>query len=266
MFGVELGVVAEEGAGLVNAGEGMRDIADTDGTVSGLDIGNGWVKGGEVLAEHGKEGIEVGALAVGHIVDCIDGAGLVGQGRELIGLDHVVDIGIITGVAAVAIDHGAFVLHELHHEERYHRRVSAVGVLPAAEDIEVAQANGLGAIQIAEVRCVEFVDVLGNRVGRQRLANDVLDFGQRGAVAVGGAARRINKALDASFFRRPEHVHEARDIHVGGGHGVLNGARDGTQGGLVQYVVNAGGGASAGIAVADVADDQAEGLVLHEGQ
>lgn len=244
----------------------MRDVADALRSVARLDFCDGGVVGGEVIAEHGEELIEVYSFAAGDVIDAIDGLGFVGKGGQLVGLDDVVDVGEVPGEAAVAIDDGAFVAHEFHHEEGNDGSVGAVGILSAAKDVEVTQADGLGAIEIAKVRSVEFVDVLGDGIGREGLANLIFDLGQAGAVAIGGAAGRIDKALDTGFLGRPEHVHKAGDVHIGGGHGVGDGTRDRAQRGLMQHVVDAIRRAAAGVAVAYIAHHEPEGGIPHEGQ
>ena len=67
------------------------------------------------------------------------------------------------------------------------RRIRAAGVLTLPEDVEVAQPDGRKAVAAGEDVGVKLVDVFGDGIGGKGLADDVLAFGERLLVAVGGA-------------------------------------------------------------------------------
>src|SRR5207244_4609906 len=90
--------------------------------------------------------------------------------------------------------------------------VGAVGDLTRTEHVEVAQADGRQAIAAGENVRVQLVHVFGDGVGRQRSADDVLDFGQPGMVAVNRAARRVNEAFHFVVAGGDQHVDGAGQV------------------------------------------------------
>lgn len=252
------GSVAQKIAGLVDAGQGVGDVAGAVGTVGGLDGADGFVLLAEVLAQVGDELVEGGAFAEGGVVDLIYGGGVGGGHGQHIHLDDVVDVGEVAGILAVAVDVGGLVLHELLHEQGNYGGISSVGVLAASEDIEIAQADVFELVGAGEDVGIELVDVLGYGIGRKRLADYVLDLRKRLGVAVGARRGCEDEALYAGVARGDNHVEETADIDVVGRDGVLYRARYGAQGSLVHHVVDAVDGLSAVVEIADIADLELE--------
>ena len=143
-------------------------------------------------------------------------------------------------------------VHELLHEERNDRGVRSVGVLPAAENIEISQADVLGTVGAGEHVGVELVHVLRDGIGRKRPADNVLDFRQSLAVSVSGTAGGKNKTLDSCVLSSYHHVEESTYVHGVGSYGVLDGAGDGAEGRLVEHVLHAAHGLAAVLDVADI--------------
>ena len=112
------------------------------------------------------------AIADRDVVDLVDGVRILGGGGKQVGLDGVVDVAEVAAGFAVAVDIDRLVLDHAGDPLRDDRGIGAVGILAAAEDVEVAQADGLQAIAAAEHVGIQLVDQLGHRVGRQRLADD----------------------------------------------------------------------------------------------
>ncbi len=155
--------------------------------------------------------------------------------------------------------------HEPQDKLGDHGGIGAVRVLAAAEDIEVAQADGLHSVELGEVPGIEFIDILGDGIRRERLADLVLDFRQRLAVAISRAAGGIDEAPDLGIAGSNQHVEEAHDIDFGREDRVFDGTRDRADRRLVQDEVDAGAGLVAGGEVADVALDQAEARIVEVG-
>lgn len=252
------GSVAQEFSGLVDAGQGVGDVAGAVGTVGGLDGADGFILIAEVLAQVGDELVEGGAFAEGGVVDLVYGGGIGGGHGQHVHLDDIVDVGEVAGILAVAVDVGSLVLHELLHEQGNHGGISSVGVLAAAEDVEVAQADVLELVCAGEDVGIELVDVLGYGIGRQWLADYVLDLRQGLGVAVGARRGGEDEALYAGVARGDNHVEETADVDVVGRDGVLYRAGHGAQGCLVHHVVDAVDGLAAVPEIADIADLELE--------
>ena len=85
-----------------------------------------------------------------------------------------------------------------------------VGILPRTEDVEVADRDGLEAVQPREHLQVLLADDLLQRVRRQRIGRHVFVLGQRRRIAVGGRGTREHEPLDAGVARGDQHVERAR--------------------------------------------------------
>ena len=92
--------------------------------------------------------------------------------------------------------------------------------MPAAEDVVVAQADGLETVCSCEDLSIEFVDQLGDGIWAEGLADFVFNFGQVGVVPLGAAAGGIDKALDLGVACGAQHVEHAIDVVLVGGDGV----------------------------------------------
>lgn len=198
---------------------------------------------------------------VGHIVDLALVFIRAGCGQQ-IGLYSIVYEAEIPAGLAIAVN--AYVLALNHGGGPFgnHRGVGAVRVLPGAEDVEVTQADGFEAVAAGEDVGVQLVHVLGHRIGRERVADLVFHLGQIRVVAVGGAGGGVGEALDLGVLGGDQHVQEAVDVGTVGGDGVLDGARYGAQGGLVEHVVHPFNRSYASLWIGDVAFQESEALPL----
>ena len=102
--------------------------------------------------------------------------------------------------------------------------IGAVGVLAWAEDIKVAQADGVKAVAAGKDVGIEFIDVLRDGVGAQGFADGVFYLGQSGVVAIGAAAGSIGETFDFGVAGCYQHVEEAADVGGVGGDGVCHAA------------------------------------------
>ena len=66
-------------------------------------------------------------------------------------------------------------------------------VLARAEDVEVAQVNGVETVATGKHVGIQLVDVLCHGVGAERLPYEVFDLGQARVIAVGAAAGGVSK-------------------------------------------------------------------------
>jgi len=133
-----------------------------------------------------EQGVEGGSVAEGHVVNLVLRFGLGGGGQQ-VDLDDVFDEAEVAAGFAVAVDEHILALDHRGSPFGDHGGVGAVRILALAEHVKISQANGVEAVGTGEHVCVEFVDVLGDGIGRQGLANLVFYLGQPRVVAVGGA-------------------------------------------------------------------------------
>ena len=158
-----------------------------------------------------------------------------GQDVGLHGVGHVAKV---AAGFAVAVDVNRLTLQQRCRPFGDDGGIGAVGVLPGAKHIEVAQANGFKAVAAGKHAGIQLVHVFGHGVGAERLANVFFHLGQRGVVAIGAAAGRVGKAFDLGVAGGDQHVQKAGDVGVVGGHGVGQAAGHTAEGGLVQDVVD----------------------------
>ena len=137
----------------------------------------------------------------------------------------------------VAVDDRRLVLHQLADKLGNHGRVGPVGVLPPTKYIEVPQSDEIEAVGFLKHIGVQFVDVLRNRVGRERLSDNVLSFGHGGRVAVSGATAGEDKALYLSILGGYQHIQEAADVDRICSNRVGDGTRHRTQSRLMQHII-----------------------------
>ena len=252
----EHGVVAEEPAGLVYVGEGVWNVAGTVGAVDGLYLGDFGVELAQVLFQISYELVKGGALAVCRVVDLVYCFLVRGREGEHVHLYDIVDICEVTAVFPVSVDSGGLVPHELLYEKGDDRGVCAVGVLTAAEDIEVSQTDVFRTVGAGEHIGIELIHVLCDGIRREGPADDILNLWQSLAVTVGGAAGCEDEASHSCVPCGYYHVEESAYVHGVGGYGVLDGAGNGAEGRLVEHVLHAVHGLAAVLDVADVADYQ----------
>ena len=174
----EPGGVAEKPAGLVHVGEGVGNVAGAVGTVDGLHLCDFRVELRQVFFQIYYELVEGGALTVCSVVDLVDCIRISGRKGQHVHLYYVVDVGEVTAVFPVAVDGGGLVPHELLYEKWDDRGVCSVGVLAAAEDVEVSQTDVLGAVSAGEHISIELVHVLRDGIRREGPANNILDLWQ----------------------------------------------------------------------------------------
>ena len=236
----------------------MGDVAGTVWAVDRLNSGYCRVVLREILLQVRHELVERGALPVGRIVNLVHGLRILRPKGQHVHLDDIVDIGEVPAVLAVTVDGRGLVPHELLYKERNDGGVCPVGVLTAAEDVEVPQADILRPVGAREDIRVELVHVFGYGIGREGPADDILHLGQGPAVTVCGAAGSEDETPDTSVSRRDKHVEKAADIHGIGGYGVLDGARHRAEGGLVEDVFHAVDRLPAVLHVADVSYQETE--------
>jgi len=255
------GRVAQQALRLADVGLAVAHVAGAEIAVHGLHGGFHAV-GGQVVAQQGEQGVECGAVADGHVVDLVARLGASAGGGQQVGLHGVGYEAEVAAGFAVAVDVDRIALEQRGRPLGHHGGIGAVGILPRAEDVEVAQADGGEAVAASKYVGIEFVDVFGDGVGAERLADGVFDLGQAGVIAIGAAAGGVGEALDAGVARGDQHVQEAGDVGGVGGDGVFEAARHAAERGLVQHVVHALAGALAVGQSADVALDEAEARPL----
>ena len=143
---------------------------------------------------------------------------------------------------------------------RDHGGVRAFGILPRAEDVEVAQADRLHPVAAREHVGIELVDELGDGIRRQRPADRVLDLRQRrdGRRTSSSTPRRRSGCTPASraatsMLRKPVDVGGVRRERI------RDRARNRAERRLVQHDVDAFARGRHASAIADVRLDERDG-------
>ena len=173
-------------------------------------------------------------------------------------MNHVGNKAEVTAGFAVAVDVDGLALDQAGNPLGNDGGIGAVGVLPRAKHVEVAQANCFKTVAAGKHVGIQLVDVFGDGVGAQGFADGVFDLGQAGVVAVGGAAGGVGEAFDFGVAGGRQHVQKTADVSGIGGDGIGQAAGDAAQGGFVKDVVNSFACLLAISQVADVAVYEAE--------
>ena len=130
------------------------------------------------------------------------------------------------------------------------------GILPRAEDVEVADRDRLEAVERGEELQVLLPHQLLQRIRRERVRAHVLALGQGRGVAIGRGRRGVDEALHLGVARRYQHVQRGVDVGAVRAYRVLHGLRDRRDGRLVQHVVGAVDALPGEVEVGQVALDE----------
>jgi len=191
-------------------------------------------------------------LGVGDVED-LSGRGLrAGRGQD-VGAHDVRDIGEIAGLLAVPVHVQRHAQVGLLHELGDDGRVQGLRVLARAEDVEVAQGDGLQAEGLGPDDGVVLGGELRDGVGRHRLGPHVLALREDLAGAVSGAGGGVDEALDLGIAGRDQQVQGPRHVGLVGGQRAVHGLGHGTDGGLMEDVGDALASARAVRGAGDVA-------------
>lgn len=220
---------------------------------------------GKCFFDQSEKGVECGAVTDSHVVNLIPGLGVACGGGQYVGLNRVGHVAEVAAGFAVTIDINSVTLEQGSGPFGNDCSVSAIRVLTAAEDVEVAQADRGESVAAGENVGVEFVDVLCDRIGRQWLADGVFHLGQAGVVTVGRAAGRVHETLHAFVARGHQHVEKAVDVGGVTGDRVGEAAWHRTESCLVENVVDTIAGVTAVFQFADVALEESKARPLFAG-
>src|SRR5262249_23651438 len=143
--------------------------------------------------------------------------------------------------------------------------VGRTWILARAEDVEVAEADVLQSIHTAERLRVEFADVFGDAVGRNRLRLHRFDFRQSRRFAVSGRGSGEDDAFDFGVARGEQNVQSAFDVDAIGFEGVFDGAGNRSARGKVDDVIGFVHRAADGFDIVDGAFDEGN-LVARFGE
>src|SRR5690606_6903018 len=134
--------------------------------------------------------------------------------------------------------------------------VGRIRVLARAEDIEVAQRDGLDVIKVVEDRHELLAGELGDGVRRERVRREALVLRRDFRIAIDGGRRGEDDPSNASVAGGNEQVQRAGDVDGKRGLRIGDRARDGGQGTLVIDQLDAVDGAAEVVLVAEVAFHQ----------
>jgi len=220
-------LVAQASCGLTDISQRVTHITGTEVTVDGMGIFEMGKSLAQVVTKEAEEDIEARAVANRNIVDLIGGFRVFAGGSKQVCLDGVIDITEVAAGFAIAVDIHRLAVDHTGDPFRDDRCVGTVGVLPLAEDVEVAQADGLEPIGAGKNIGIKFIDQFGDRIGREWLTNVGFNFRQCRVVAIGGTAGGVDETFDFGITGGDQHVEEAADVGVVGGDGVFDGSGHG---------------------------------------
>ena len=112
-------------------------------------------------------------------------------------LHRVVNVSEVAALLAVAEDRGLLATQHHGNELGEDTGIGRGGILPRAEDVEVAQGHGLKLVATIKRNQVMLAGQLGDGIGRNGIGLHGLDLGQGGSVAVCGRRCRVD---DAFYF------------------------------------------------------------------
>ena len=154
----------------------MSDIAGLKVGVDGICDGLIGKPLREFCFESSVEFVEAGGASVGDVVDLVRkviAPSILGWpglgGCQEIGLDDVGDVTKVAGGFAIAKDLNFFAFDHGVDPTGNDSGIGTFGILTSTEDVEVTEAPRFQSIVARELGGVEFVDVFGDRVGRERL-------------------------------------------------------------------------------------------------
>lgn len=198
----------------------MADVAGTEVVINGLLLWDGGICLAQGALDKLEELVEGGGLADGDIKYLVESCRVLCGSGEEIGLDNVVNVTEVATGFAVAKNMDWLVLKQRCNPARNDGGVRACGVLARAEDIEIAETDGVQSERAGEDASVGFIHCFGCGVGGKGLADMVFDFWQSWMVAIDGTAGGVNKAPDFGVAGGDEHVEKAADISVVRGDGI----------------------------------------------
>ena len=165
------------------------------------------------VTQHLKQIHKAGVFSRRHIEHLSCHFRIAGCGGQQISLNNVGHITKISARGPISIDEYILTLDQRRHPFGNHGGVVPMRILPRTENIEITQAHRRETVTSGENLRIQFIDVFGHRVGRERIANHMLNLGQARVVSIGGTACGIDHATDAGIFGRDQHVQKS--IHIG---------------------------------------------------
>src|ERR1700684_4696050 len=105
-------------------------------------------------------------------------------------------------------------LYRCQHEPRKPSRRMRSRILPGTEDVEVANADILEAIDAAENLRVEFADIFCDPVRRNRVGLHGLGFRKRWGLTIGAGGSGVNRTAHFGISRCHQDVQSAINIYV----------------------------------------------------
>ena len=176
-----------------------------------------------------------------------------GVGGQQIRLHRVRNEGEVAGLLSVAVDPRRLTLEAGRHELGNHRGVLALRVLSRPVHVEVAQRDGLEAVEAGVEAAVGLSHVLLERVGRHRVWRHRLHLGKRRRVTVGRRGGGEDQPANPRLSRGFQQAERPRDVHVVGSLGLGDTARHGGQCRLVEDHLDVADAAGDQLRVAQVA-------------
>lgn len=178
-----------------------------------------------------------------------------GGGSKEVGLDDIGHIGEVSGSLTVAIDVDRFASQHGGNPRGNDCRIGALGILARSEYVEIAETGELHSVALRECLGVGFGDGFRSRVGREEMTGLGFDLGKAGFISVDGTRRRVDHSLDAGFLRCRKKVECSGSVGSMAGNGILDGARDRSQGALMKDVIRAAAGFQAGVEICEISDE-----------
>jgi len=214
--------ITQQGAGFGDVGHGVANVAGTEILVNWrLDLQRR-IAGLQSVLENLQQLVQGCAFSDGDVVGLVDGFWIGCCCGQEVGLDNVVDVAEVASGFAVAIDADGLTFQDCVDPLGDDGGVGAIGVLARAENVELAQADGLELVGSGKGLGVEFVNGFGGGVWRKDASGFVFHFGGGRIVAINGAAGGKNHSADFGVAGCNQHIDETGDVAVVAGHGLVN--------------------------------------------
>ena len=138
-------------------------------------------------------------------------------GGEQVRVHHVVDVGEVAGLLSIAEDRRLRAAGEGLGERGDRRRIGRVGILPRAEDVEVAKTHRRERIAVRERGAERFAGDFAGGIRRAAIDWVVFLAGQfrRPPIGRGGGGENHPLHSASGFLRRFQHAFGAEDVHLG---------------------------------------------------
>lgn len=160
-----------------NVSLAVAHVARAEVAVHGLGALQVRVAGKQVAVQLGIQLIERGAITDGDVIDLVHGFGVLRGGGQQVGLHHIGNKAEVAAGFSVAVDEDGLAFDHAGDPFWDDGGIGAIGVLPGAKHVEIAQADGVKAVAAGKHVGVQLIDIFGDGVGAEGFADCVFHLG-----------------------------------------------------------------------------------------